>query len=192
METLLFAGAAVSVLLSGPVASLAAESAASENATTVGTVIVTAEKRAQKINQVPEAITAFTSQQRELIGLDTIQDYSDFTPGLSYSSSNDRLFLRGVGRETNTVGSDPGVATYVDGVYNSATVSAAGDELFLDRAEILRGPQGTLYGRNSIGGAIAVSLLTSGLRQAKAWPLRSVWRGAFPARPSIPAGARRA
>ena len=154
MKTLLFAGAAASVLLSGPVAGLAAEVTTSDTATTVGEVIVTAEKRAQKISQVPVAITAFTSQQRELIGLDTIQDYSDFTPGLSYSSSNDRLFLRGVGRETNTVGSDPGVATYVDGVYNSATVSAAGDELFLDRAEVLRGPQGTLYGRNSIGGAI--------------------------------------
>ena len=134
MKTLLFAGAAASVLLSGPVAGLAAEVTTSDTATTVGEVIVTAEKRAQKISQVPVAITAFTSQQRELIGLDTIQDYSDFTPGLSYSSSNDRLFRRGVGRETNTVGSDPGVATYVDGVYNSATVSAAGDELFLDRA----------------------------------------------------------
>ena len=161
MKTLLFASAAACAVLSAASGADAADAAATTNASVksdgavdVGAVIVTAEKREQKLDRVPEAITAFTSRERELIGLDTIQDYTDFTPGLSYSSSTDRLFLRGVGRETNTVGSDPGVATYVDGVYNSATVSAAGDELFIDRAEILRGPQGTLYGRNSIGGAV--------------------------------------
>ncbi len=155
MNTQLFAGAAACAILAvAATATAAGAPARSDTAINVSEVIVTAEKREQKLDRVPEAITAFTGRERELIGLDTIQDYTDFTPGLSYSSSTDRLFLRGVGRETNTVGSDPGVATYVDGVYNSATVSAAGDELFIDRAEILRGPQGTLYGRNSIGGAV--------------------------------------
>ena len=151
MKTFLFATAAACAFISY---SQAAQAAPAGNNAVLDEVVVTAEKREQKIDKVPEAITAFTSKQRDLIGLDSMQDYTNFTPGLSYSSGNDRLFLRGVGRETNTVGSDPGVATYVDGVYNSATVSAAGDELFIDRAEILRGPQGTLYGRNSIGGAI--------------------------------------
>ena len=153
MKALMFAGAAACALLSSA-GVRAAAAPAPDAAVDVETVIVTAEKREQRIDKVPEAITAFTGKERDLIGLDTIQDYTNFTPGLSYSSSTDRLFLRGVGRETNTVGSDPGVATYVDGVYNAATASAAGDELFIDRAEILRGPQGTLYGRNSIGGAI--------------------------------------
>jgi iron complex outermembrane receptor protein len=152
MKTFLFAGAAACALLSGADAMAAA--GADNTAVDVEAVIVTAEKREQRLDKVPEAITAFTAKQRDLLGLDSIQDYTNFTPGLSYSSPTDRLFLRGVGRETNTVGSDPGVATYVDGVYNAATVSAAGDELFIDRAEILRGPQGTLYGRNSIGGAV--------------------------------------
>jgi iron complex outermembrane receptor protein len=161
MRRFLLATAAASGLLSGMAATTAASAAATaapapagDSQTTVGEIIVTAEKREQSLQKVPVAVTAFTSKTRDLIGLDTLQDYTNFTPGLSYSTSTDRVFLRGVGRETNTVGSDPGVATYVDGVYNAATNSAAGDELFLDRTEILRGPQGTLYGRNSIGGAI--------------------------------------
>ena len=155
MKTMLFvATAAVALLSMGGGATAADTTTTSAGRNDVEAVVVTAEKREQRIEKVPEAITAFTSRQRDLIGLDTIQDYTNFTPGLAYSSSTDRLFLRGVGRETNTVGSDPGVATYVDGVYNASTASAAGDELFLDRSEILRGPQGTLYGRNSIGGAV--------------------------------------
>ena len=119
-------------------------------------IIVTAQKRSERLSQVPIAISAFTSKTRDLIGIDTLQDYTNFTPGLSYSASNDRVYLRGVGRETNTIGSDPGVATYSDGVYNASTVAVSEDSLFLERTEILRGPQGTLYGRNSIGGAIDV------------------------------------
>lgn len=119
-----------------------------------GTVIVTAEKRAQSIERVPVAVSAYTSKQRDIIGIQTLQDLTDFTPGFAYSTSLDRAFIRGVGRQTNNLSTQPGVATYVDGVYNASVTAAAGDTLFLDRTEILRGPQGTLYGRNSIGGAI--------------------------------------
>jgi len=154
MKKLLLATAAAGALLSSLAATSAAVAAPSDTPTADTEIIVTAEKRAQSLQKVPLAVTAFTSKTRDLIGLDSLQDYTNFTPGLSYSTATDRVFLRGVGRETNTVGSDPGVATYVDGFYNASTTSAAGDTLFLDRTEILRGPQGTLYGRNSIGGAI--------------------------------------
>src|SRR5258708_34038022 len=79
---------------------------------------------------------------------------TNFTPGLAYSSQLDRISLRGVGRLTNVQAADPGVATYSDGVYTSSTVEAGKTPIFVDRVEVLRGPQGTLYGRNSIGGGL--------------------------------------
>jgi iron complex outermembrane receptor protein len=123
-------------------------------ATTVEEVIVTAEKRSESLQDVPVAVSAYTADTRQIIGITTIQDIANFTPGLSFSGSEDRVFVRGVGRQTNTNGSDPGVATYTDGVYDASTRSVSASDFFVDRVEVLRGPQGTLYGRNSIGGAI--------------------------------------
>ncbi len=137
----------------------AAPTAAEQPAATAETggeeeVVVTAQKRSQRLQDVPVAISAYTAETRQLLGLQNVQDYTAFTPGLSYSGSNDRVFVRGIGRQTNTNGSDPGVATYTDGVYDAQTFTVGASDFFLDRVEILRGPQGTLYGRNSIGGAI--------------------------------------
>jgi iron complex outermembrane receptor protein len=125
-----------------------------QGATTVADILVTAEKREENLETVPIAISAYASKQRDLRGIDTVQDLAKFTPGMVYSTSLDRTFIRGVGRQTNNLSTQPGVATYFDGVYNSSIVAASGDSLFLDRVEVLRGPQGTLYGKNAIGGAI--------------------------------------
>ncbi|HXQ45228.1 MAG TPA: TonB-dependent receptor plug domain-containing protein, partial [Caulobacteraceae bacterium] len=146
-----------------------AQSAAAQPAAAAGTgqnqgatVIVTAERRAVNIQRVPIAVSAYTSKQRDVLGIQTLQDLTDFTPGFAYSTSLDRAFIRGVGRQTNNLSTQPGVATYSDGVYNSSVVAASADTLFLDRTEILRGPQGTLYGRNAIGGAVnAISRMPS-------------------------------
>jgi iron complex outermembrane receptor protein len=119
-------------------------------------IVVTAEKRQANLQDVPVAISAFTSETRDLLGITSIQDLTDFTPGLSYSSTLDRISLRGVGRLTNNYGSDPGIATYSDGFYTASTVEAGKRAIHTERVEVLRGPQGTLYGRNSIGGAINV------------------------------------
>ncbi|HEY2357675.1 MAG TPA: TonB-dependent receptor, partial [Phenylobacterium sp.] len=105
---------------------------------------------------MPIAISAYTSEKRDLLGINSVQDMTNFTPGLQYSSQGDRISLRGVGRLTNVQAADPGVASYSDGVYTSSTVEAGKTPIFVDRVEVLRGPQGTLYGRNSIGGAINV------------------------------------
>ena len=119
-------------------------------------IVVTAEKRQANLQDVPVAISAFTSETRDLLGITSIQDLTDFTPGLSYSSTLDRMSLRGVGRLTNNYGSDPGIATYSDGFYTASNVEAGKRPIHTDRVEVLRGPQGTLYGRNSIGGALNV------------------------------------
>ena len=136
-----------------------AKPAADQTATTDGAsglaeIVVTAEKRSVNLQDVPLAISAYTADARQLAGITTLQDVANFTPGLSYSASNDRVFIRGIGRQTNTNGSDPGVSTYTDGIYDASTSSIAASDFFIDRIEVLRGPQGTLYGRNSIGGAI--------------------------------------
>ena len=119
-------------------------------------VVVTAQKRSQNLQDVPVAVSAFTSETRDLIGITTIADLTDFTPGLSYATTLDRMSLRGIGRLTNNYGSDPGIATYSDGFYTASNVEAGKRPIHTERIEVLRGPQGTLYGRNSIGGALNV------------------------------------
>src|SRR5437899_12470878 len=127
-------------------------SAAATN--TIEELVITAEKRAQSLQDVPVAVTAFTDAKRELVGINSIQDMTNFTPGLEYNSSTDRISLRGVGRLTNVLTADSSVANYNDGIYETFAVQAGRSTLFLDRVEILRGPHVTLYGRNAIGRAI--------------------------------------
>ena len=118
-------------------------------------VIVTAEKRAVNIQDVPVAVSAYTSETRTLLGVNTVEDLARFTPSVAYRN-DDRLAIRGVGRLTNAVGTDPAVALYSDGIFSTSMADTSTPPLFIERTEILRGPQGTLYGRNSVGGAINV------------------------------------
>jgi iron complex outermembrane receptor protein len=132
----------------------AGTSAAASN--TIEELVVTAEKREQSLQDVPIAISAFTSKQRDLVGITSIQDLTNFTPGFVYQSANDRASMRGIGRLTNVHSVDGAVSIYVDGLYTTSTVLAGGPPLETDRVEILRGPQGTLYGRNAIGGTVNI------------------------------------
>jgi iron complex outermembrane receptor protein len=130
-------------------------------------VIVTAERREVSVLDTPVAVTALTGELREKLAITNQQDLALFTPSFSFSDSPNRVSIRGFGRLNNTPGNDPGVATYEDGFYTSETASLATSSISTDRIEVLRGPQGTLYGRNSIGGAANVISKRPG----------SVWEG---------------
>ncbi len=117
-------------------------------------VVVTAQKREETVQDIAIAVTAITSDLRDEIGLQTVQDYTNFAPGLTYSTSSDRLGMRGITRTSNNFGIRSGISNYVDGVYFSSAIPAGRAPIFVDRVEVVRGPQGTLYGRDSIGGAL--------------------------------------
>jgi iron complex outermembrane receptor protein len=133
----------------------AAVSAAPVADLVIDEVIVTAQKREENVQQVPIAVSVYSSRGRDVTNVKGIEEIAAFTPGVSYSSL-DRMSIRGIGRLTNALGSDPGVATYNDGFYNSSLTQAGKSQFFVERVEVLRGPQGTLYGRNSTGGAVNV------------------------------------
>lgn len=118
-------------------------------------LVVTAEKREASLQDVPVAITAYTSEKRDLLGVATVEDLARVSPSMAYTN-NDRISIRGFGRLTNSIGTDPSVALYSDGIFSNSMSDASTPSLFIERTEILRGPQGTLYGRNSIGGAMNI------------------------------------
>lgn len=148
---------AVSTAVQAADAAASSAASASSEASTVSEVIVTTQKRSEKLETVPVAVSAYTAENRTLMGIATMQDLTDYAPGLTYTSYDNRPYIRGVGRQTDNLAVSGGVATYVDGVYwgaNAATILQP-DTLFTDQIEVQRGPQNTLFGQNSDGGAIA-------------------------------------
>ena len=117
-------------------------------------ITVTAEKRVSTVSDTSMSITAFDSSLIEDLGLQGANDLMDQLPATTRDPYDVRI--RGVGRNFRALGGDPGVATYYNGVYSPDFGIAASENYYYDveRIEVLRGPQGTLYGRNSIGGAI--------------------------------------
>jgi iron complex outermembrane receptor protein len=121
-------------------------------------VVVTAQKRSENIQDVPVAVTAFTAEMRQETGIESAQQQLNFTPGVTYEGPgipSGRLTIRGIGQASlGPFGLDPGVAVYQDGFYVANPEFISGSTLAVERTEVLRGPQGTLYGRNAIGGAL--------------------------------------
>jgi iron complex outermembrane receptor protein len=105
---------------------------------------------------VPVAITAFSGKQRSLVGIQTVQDLTDYTPGLSFTSVSDRPYIRGVGRNTDNLSTASAVASYYNGIYYGANASILlqKDDLFVGNIEVDRGPQNGLHGSNADGGTI--------------------------------------
>ena len=130
-----------------------------QSATGVADIIVTAQRRSENLQNVPIAITALSS---EALARNDIRDLSRvevLTPGFSFgkSGSDARPAIRGVRTENVGVSGDPSIGFFVDNVYRSRTTMANEPFVDVERVEIQRGPQGTLYGRNTFGGNIAIS-----------------------------------
>lgn len=135
----------------------AAQQAPADNS---GDIIVTAQRQEQKLQDVPVSVTAFSADQLRSSNIETVADIAIRTPGLSVSAVdpiNTNFAMRGIGSPpgiSQNAGGDPSVVVFVDGVYAGRGGTPDLDALDLERVEVLRGPQGTLFGKNAIGGLV--------------------------------------
>lgn len=121
-------------------------------------IVVTAQKRSERLEDVPIAITAVSGDQLTSAGIKTTQDLAQVVPGLTITNDSGYMLprIRGIGNNLMGAGYEGGVATYIDGVYIAsapASLIALND---IERVEVLKGPQGTLFGRNATGGLIQI------------------------------------
>ena len=123
-------------------------------------VIVTATKRAQTLQEIPVAVSVVTSESIERSGVLDIKDLQTLVPSLRVtqlqSSANTNFIIRGFGNGANNPGIEPSVGVFIDGVYRSRVGSAISDLPKLERIEVLRGPQSTLFGKNASAGVISI------------------------------------
>jgi iron complex outermembrane receptor protein len=161
----LFVGAAVLALAGAGQAAAQAAGGAGASAgaeapsTTLQEIVVTAEKRSETLQKTPISMMALTSQDLERRGVTSLVDLRSQTPALQIqphpnSGATTEAFIRGVGFNDDQLTQDPSVAVYIDGVYVARSQGLAMDIADIERVEVLRGPQGSLYGRNAVGGAI--------------------------------------
>lgn len=120
------------------------------NAATIEEIVVTAQKRAENVQEVPIAIAAFSGQALQERGVGEVSQLAKFTPSVQLSASSQIVsspsslsgFIRGIGQDDFSTQFEPGVGTYVDGVYLARTVGANANLMDVERVEILKGPQG--------------------------------------------------
>ena len=134
---------------------------ATESATDIETIIVTATKREESIQDVPIAVSAIAGEDLAARGAQDIYGLMEVAPSVVVYNSNSTsnggtLRIRGVGTTGNNPGLEAAVGTFIDGVYRSRAGLAFNDLTDLDRVEILRGPQGTLFGKNTVAGAVSI------------------------------------
>lgn len=156
-------GAVCLLVMSGGVPLVqGAESA--ESASVIEEIVVMARKRAENLQETPISVTAFTTEgleARNILKVDQVAEASpnvvfEPTAPLTGSTNNGSIFIRGIGTTEFSLGTEPGVGVYVDDVYMARTIGNVLDVVDVEDVEVLRGPQGTLFGRNSAGGAIII------------------------------------
>jgi len=176
------AQAVVGVLLAGSSSVLAQGDA---RTTMLEEVIVTAQKRAESLQEAPISMAAFSSQRLDNMGFTDIGDLQHSVPNLSMrempsSKAAMRTYIRGVGNNDAQASQDPAIAIYLDGIYIARSTGLIAELTDVERIEVLRGPQGTLYGRNATGGAINIHSRAPagefGLKQKFTAGNRGLWR----------------
>ncbi len=126
-------------------------------------VIVTARRREESIQDIPISVTALSTEDMKAFGIRNIADMEGIVPGLIMSGGGNGVkkdsnpFIRGVGQRETKVTLDPAVGTYIDGIFIARTAGAMFDVAGVESVQVLRGPQGTLFGRNTTGGAISIT-----------------------------------
>lgn len=142
--------------LLAPAAAVMAEDSAGTPDNQLEAVVVTAQRRATTIQDTPAAVSSYDGTLLKQLQINDLADLAAMTPGVQFGDvlTNAKITIRGIGNGNSSAGADPGVAVHYDGVYLSQTALATTTFLDLDHVEVLRGPQGTLFGRNATGGAI--------------------------------------
>jgi iron complex outermembrane recepter protein len=128
----------------------------------LGEIVVTAQKREERLQDVPIPVDAFTGNALQTARVETTQDLKFLVPSLQYTNAAAYAtpYLRGIGTDVTQPNSDPSVATYIDGAFVASNLGTIMNLLGVERVEVLEGPQGTLFGRNAVAGAISIITLT--------------------------------
>ena len=189
-------GVGVATLLAGPSAFAADGLEASGTGDAEGghieEVVVTARKREENLLDTPLSVSALSTSELERMQIDDLGDIQNVIPNTSFNmgdAANAIIYIRGVGQRDSLSFADPGVGVYLDDVYLGRAQGSFLDVIDVERVEVLRGPQGTLYGRNTIGGAIKyVSTAPSSVPELAAevsagnygeYRLKAMWSGAL-------------
>ena len=148
--------APVAILVALPVH---AQTVADAGNTDPADIVVTAQRRSERLTDVPISITALSGDQLASAGVRDARDLSSVVPGLNFATNGAfaQPTVRGIGTTVSSAGSDANVAIYIDGVYQPNQIGNFADLVDLQQVEVLKGPQGTLFGRNATGGAIRVT-----------------------------------
>ena len=172
--------AIAAALATTPIASVAADSEAPR---TIEEIVVTAAKREQGLYDVSASLSVFDGGTLAERGIADLVDVGKFVPNLNVTTfsaghtSSANPFIRGIGTQDHLITTDPGVGVYVDGVYLGRQVGQHWSLMNIERVEVLRGPRGTLYGRNSIGGAINIVTAAPGSNPGRRMAARIGSRG---------------
>jgi iron complex outermembrane receptor protein len=133
--------------------------AVTQDVVSIDEIVVTAQRRSERLQDVPVTVTAFGAQEVQQARIREIDDVATRTPGLNFDAfpaSQPRIAIRGIGSSDRGAAGDPSSAVFLDEIYLGRPAAVAFDAFDISRIEVLKGPQGTLYGRNVVGGAINV------------------------------------